>query len=128
MSFNRREILTSLGLTLIAAPAIVRASSIMPVRAWVEVPKPFSIPFFLTNVQMHHNVAENGADEYSLFLQVQEPGPDWNVERRVFQTAKAASDYLFKRTNGVLRIPPIMASGGGYWFQPVPGCEPVVTL
>lgn len=37
---NRRILLTGLG-ALLAAPAIVRASSLMPVKAWVEEPTRF---------------------------------------------------------------------------------------
>lgn len=46
---NRRSLLTGMGATIIAAPAIVRASSLMPIKVWrdggglVWVPIPLRI-------------------------------------------------------------------------------------
>lgn len=48
---NRRGFLTGLGVTLIAAPAIVRAASLMPVRGIVMPTEPMSLMSNMVRLQ-----------------------------------------------------------------------------
>ncbi len=107
---NRRDFV-GLGLMAICAPAIVRASSLMPIKAWVE---PRLAPPMVRIIARNHNGTTISNEVQELVPYVGEPYSGWEVAPVVYEyptlpplpAAGVLRGIVLKTPNGPRPPPP----------------------